>query len=398
MPDKGLSSRIASLLAGAAIAVWGVCATADTSEAQVADAGGVQVVANDAPDRLVPLEFRERFRLGAVSDGPDTFFRVFPWSIGSDVSGHIYVLDVGDARVGVFDSTGKHVRDLGRRGGGPGEFILPTSLAVSGDGIVAVGDQGKRAVVRFTQDGKVLEQIPIPFRASIGRLAYVDNTLVVGAGRSPLDERSLNLIQGDTAVQLAALHVDEEVVVTRFPDCPVGLTGVRPLFAPTIVWAASGSVIAVNDRPPYAIDLYREGSKVLTITRPISPVQVTQEMAENAPEVRNGMRLRWPGGECRVSRDDLLKARGFARTRSRITDLAVAPNGTVWVRRIVGEGSEHAIDLFGEGGKYLGTLPHEIPFPSTFALSGDAIVLTGSEFDTPMLVIYQILNRHEPRQ
>jgi hypothetical protein len=47
-----------------------------------------------------------------------------PNSVAIDDSGEIYVLDAGNQRVVVFDFDGNIVRQFGRRGEGPGEFML----------------------------------------------------------------------------------------------------------------------------------------------------------------------------------------------------------------------------------------------------------------------------------
>ncbi len=58
----------------------------------------------------------------------------------------IYIRDKGEPRIVVVDRTGKFVRVIGGRGGGPGEFKHSvTAFAIDGPALWAVGDRGHRA-------------------------------------------------------------------------------------------------------------------------------------------------------------------------------------------------------------------------------------------------------------
>src|SRR5690606_7454703 len=81
-----------------------------------------------------------------------------PTSVGTDGEGRLYVLDRPNHRVVVFDAAGRHLRVLGREGGGPGELQWPFNMSVAPDGTVSVYDAGKHALVRFGPDGEVLDE------------------------------------------------------------------------------------------------------------------------------------------------------------------------------------------------------------------------------------------------
>jgi hypothetical protein len=93
----------------------------------------------DAPARL-----QEVLSIGPRGEDPAYLF-------GAIVSlaqreGKIFVLDQQVPTVRVFDESGEHLRDIGRDGQGPGEFVYPTSLAihpVTGDLMVRDGQTGR---------------------------------------------------------------------------------------------------------------------------------------------------------------------------------------------------------------------------------------------------------------
>lgn len=90
--------------------------------------------------------------------GSDLFDRIS--SVTVDPPGQrIYVVDIGGVksenhRVRVFETaTGRHVMDIGKRGSGPGEFNLPRDMAIGKDGRLYVVDGGNFRVQIFNADG-----------------------------------------------------------------------------------------------------------------------------------------------------------------------------------------------------------------------------------------------------
>jgi len=81
----------------------------------------------------------------------------------NDDGTRVYAVDIGGVqsqnhRVRVFDGTnGEHLFDIGKRGGGPGEFNLPRDLAVGKDGRLYVVDGGNFRVQVFDKDGKFIK-------------------------------------------------------------------------------------------------------------------------------------------------------------------------------------------------------------------------------------------------
>jgi DNA-binding beta-propeller fold protein YncE len=65
----------------------------------------------------------------------------------------LYVADSAAHRVFVLAGDGRPAGELGRRGGGPGEFNFPTHLAVAPDGALLVTDALGYRIQRFAPDG-----------------------------------------------------------------------------------------------------------------------------------------------------------------------------------------------------------------------------------------------------
>jgi DNA-binding beta-propeller fold protein YncE len=82
-----------------------------------------------------------------------------PADVAFGRSGEIYVADgYGNSRVVKFDRDGNFLRAWGKFGDGPGEFDLPHTIAVDGQGRVYVGDRENERVQIFDADGRFLKE------------------------------------------------------------------------------------------------------------------------------------------------------------------------------------------------------------------------------------------------
>ena len=123
------------------------------------DAGNLYVA--DATAKAIQIFDRDGRHLRKIA-GKDLFDRLASVTASPDGS-RIYVVDIGGVlsenhRVRVFDaSTGAHIRDIGKRGSGPGEFNLPRDVAVGRDGRLYVVDGGKFRVQIFDAEGNYLD-------------------------------------------------------------------------------------------------------------------------------------------------------------------------------------------------------------------------------------------------
>jgi DNA-binding beta-propeller fold protein YncE len=116
----------------------------------VADISQKQIVVYDPAGKLLK-------KIG----GPEHFDRLTSVTVNPEGT-LIYAVDIGGVSsdkhvVRVFDGvTGAHRMDIGKRGTGPGEFNLPRDLAIGKDGKLYVVDGGNFRVVVFDRNGKYL--------------------------------------------------------------------------------------------------------------------------------------------------------------------------------------------------------------------------------------------------
>ncbi|MEO8031579.1 MAG: 6-bladed beta-propeller [Gemmatimonadota bacterium] len=84
--------------------------------------------------------------------------------VSKSSTGSIYVSDLGNSRVVVFNAAGQIERLIGKKGNGPGEFQAPgVNAMLSGDSLLAVVDAGSRRVSIFrTADATFLRAVTLP--------------------------------------------------------------------------------------------------------------------------------------------------------------------------------------------------------------------------------------------
>jgi len=79
-----------------------------------------------------------------------------PTGVAVDKEGNLYVADMLNARVEIFDPDGHFIRAFGKRGDGPGYFAMPKGVAVDCDGHIWVTDSVQNRVQLYTQEGQLL--------------------------------------------------------------------------------------------------------------------------------------------------------------------------------------------------------------------------------------------------
>lgn len=101
-----------------------------------------------------------------------------PTNVALDADNNLYVTDMYNDRVEVFDADGNFIRAWGKAGDRPGYFSRPKGIAIDADGHVWVADAVQDRVQIFTQDGFFLMWFgghglfPGQFRALAG--LYID--------------------------------------------------------------------------------------------------------------------------------------------------------------------------------------------------------------------------------
>jgi sugar lactone lactonase YvrE len=98
-------------------------------------------------------------KIGDVDTEDENVAFHYPSDIAVDVQGNIYILDAGNARIQKFGPDGKYLATIGRKGQGPGEFVMPGSIAFDKDGNLVVTDTAQSRLHVIIGGGKDVKSI-----------------------------------------------------------------------------------------------------------------------------------------------------------------------------------------------------------------------------------------------
>ena len=320
-------------------------------------------------------------------------------------------------RVVVVDAAGRHVRDFGRSGDGPGEFQAAAELIVWSDGRTLVGDMTKGYHV-FGPGGEfertVREAGPgigIGTRAGLRPERTGAQTVVVR------DERSI------LRIDMSSEEVEDRMFVEAWaPRAPTELPAGADFedvldmlseewgFEPEVLFDAlpSGGV-AFSDSSAYAIKVTDASGAISRILRrAIRPLPVTERMKraerERRLEREANRQVTQRGGEPPPEVREIID-RFRATQRAALEDMRFYPEvpvvaavhvtweGTLWVERSTEPGTSEpgSIDVLMRDGRYVGTFPAgQLEMPDAFGPDGLAVFVETDEFDVPIITVKRL--------
>lgn len=400
---------------------------------------GQQVVDLPGADRGLAVTLEEVFSVGSMGGEEwETFSAVN--GVAFDGAGNLYVLDRQNFRVVKVGPDGELVGEMGRSGGGPGEFSAPLALAVTRTGEVRVYDLGRQGFTVFNPDGSFDSTARIRgadfFLPTGGLMTLPDGRMVdggaggnammvVGDIGDPAAPRPVHLLTpGDREVgldeafqgwnPLSAIGADPEESLSA-GGFHVSAPPLRAFDPGLFVGVLTDGRLAVSDSSAYAVKLLEPGGSVERILRrPFSPRPVTRrDQSDERERQLNEIAAREESGGTRAhaySSDgssgsiavgggqvsDLLRARvesmGFGREVPVIAGLVVDWADRIWVERTGDRvGEKGPIDILSPTGEYLGSLaPGELSIPDAFGPYGLAAWVEEDELDVPMVVVRRI--------
>lgn len=295
----------------------------------------------------------EDLRIGAVNGNtPDVFGEIGSFDV--DALGRIYILDRQAGDIRVFDDAGHYVRTMGRAGAGPGELGAPTGLAISNDRVWVV-DPGNGRYTVFDTTGAFVAVHPRPIFASIypwfggvdseGRLldmAFEPRALIrINSDGMPLDTI---LLPTPDANPPTFPFTDAEGRARGFRFVPFTPRFQMALDAERGIWFGMPSEYRFYLRS-------HAGDTLRIVERSYRPVRIGRgELADTLEGLDEFARQ---GG--RVDRSLIPSERPAYEA------MFVADNGYVWTRTAGVPGDEgHAFDVFDAEGRYLGSVRSDI--------------------------------------
>ena len=389
--DRRSVGAIVLIPAVLASASCGENGSGDTDHALRQDSAGVTIVRNRGGDR----PFGGRIERLADLTTPDEALVAVPWGIAVDrVAERVYVADGPGRRVVVFDAVGRLLGEMGRPGGGPGEFGQASALAMTActtaacreAGVLVVLDTRRFVLSRWSSEGEFLgeEQIPGDYWGpgfAIGPDWFATVTSRTSGMR--VEQRLRIRTGGESRI------VHEVVQEMSMMELGCATLPAPRVFAPDVVWAHRGDTFYYLNGAGYRIDAFVGGRVVGSFRRTVAPLTVSRSMAMDrlrlAPGPHQGLMR-----QCGASAEQLVNAIGHEDRLASVAWLAVDPGGRLWVARRTSGFAPESIDVLDTDGEYLGT--HETSVVPVAFLSESRFVGMRLDLATGQLQpsIYQV--------
>lgn len=351
----------------------------DASAAPVVrDSAGIMIVENTAPLWREGQGWRISdgpvLEIGML-DGPEEYQLDRVRHVARLNDGTIAVADGGSQRIRLYDADGRHVRDLGARGGGPGEFEgLTLVRPFRGDSVAAWDGRQKRLTV-FDGSGRVgrvwtVEGLDGMMAPAVGWFA--DGSIVATPGMNPMQlataepgerretRRYLRAHPADGVATVATIPGRDELVYHEAASF-----GTRTvLFGREAYAAVHGDRFAVGESGRFEITVrdghgaVRQIFRVIMEPRPVTPTELAAARERELERRRTSARqmAQQLGRAVEEDRSEL-PARA---THPFFDSIAFDGSGHVWLREpSADEDGPRRWQVFDPEGRWLG--PVETP-------------------------------------
>lgn len=304
---------------------------------------------------------REDMRIGRA-DGPDEYLfgRVLAMAARGD--GPVYVYDDQIHALRLYDRNGAFVRNIGRRGSGPGEYQYIIGLALLDDGRLATWDVRGHRINMYRGDGEPLDDILV----TLGQMQFIDKAFAV-------DTADTYYVLTWGAGRLRMLHFDDGGRVRDTLWYPrgqpfLGTRGVHPRLVATF-HPHGHFVHGTSDR--YAVHLRTPEGVPLTIERTVAPLPFADE-----ERAQLQARLDWNARSTPVADRPRGEFATVPSAKPFFTDVLVGRDGTIWVLRELASrprvsiqatrrdsepqvtwSADREFDVFAPDGRYYGRVP-----------------------------------------
>jgi sugar lactone lactonase YvrE len=334
----------------------------------------------------------EESRIGRPeSDGPESFGNITAADI--DQLGRVWVADAQQHQIRIFSPQGHHVRSIGRQGGGPAEFRRISGMAWAPDGLLWVLDDGNARFAVYDTTGRLvtthprsslMATLPWPGRFdSRGRFYDVDGTLAPDGSIITWIIRTDAAGQPRDTFRLPRFE-EERFQITRGDARNQHVTQVTVPFTGRQVWTLDpqGRVWIANTAK-YRIERHTfDGVVDAVVEREHPRVPVTRD--ERAGMLKAYPEFTRQGGKIDISRiPDVHPVHG---------GFLFDDAGRLWVMPVTGRREQRVLDVFEPDGRYLGRVALPAPHRSTLkAIRGNRmVVVIRDDDDVQSLAVIRI--------
>jgi len=229
---------------------------------------GVTVVKNPKEptydENVFTLE--EELSIGDVKGKEEQMFmNIFDIAVDDDEN--IYILDVKQRKISVFNKTGTYIRDISKSGQGPGEFRAPIQIIITPNREFVICDPMVRRLFFFSLEGVHKRDIPTWEHGRLLEVMLDSKGEIIG--EVPLRAGGLSLKKfSSDFIELYNIATKERAKIPILED-----------LSPTIIWSVSEiDEIIWGDSEKYEVNIQdSDGNLEMKIFKDYEPVKIIAE-------------------------------------------------------------------------------------------------------------------------
>jgi len=295
------------------------------------------------------ITFKKEWEIG-LEEGDENY--IFERIVDADVDdeGRIYVLDFSACNVRIFSPEGKHIRTIGRKGQGPGEFTYPVAVSVINPDTFVVVESASHRFSFFDRKGTFLRYFKTEFLGSIARVKAIPGN------RFLVTQNSFKMEGNKTFMTLELNIIDSTgKIICKICKRQREITDllqkkkISQKDTPVISWCfdRGGNIFVVDDIYDYQIQVFDFQGRLLRVIRRKFKLlkKAKEEMEKEQREIEEAQK--------RLGIDVGIKVE-LAEEKPIIGAVCVDERGRLWVATSEGAPeSGTAFDIFDREGRYL---------------------------------------------
>lgn len=364
------------------------------------------------------LRLVEELRIGSL-DGAEEYVFGDIAAVAVGLDGIIHVADAQVPVIRSYDAQGRFVRNIGRRGSGPGEYQAIGGMRTLRDGRLALLDNRNQRITLYSPSGELIESHRVPSGLFAADIFQVDTsghfyvrTAVGDRGRDGrLQFGWIRISPTGRILDTIPVPQDPDRVPSFVLSTASGYD--RPFVRDLVTTMSSLGYLITGRNETYAFEQHRLDAPALRIERAYTPIPVSR--AERAEwESWAGYFERRAATPASSNPRAILPAPrrvsySIPDTKPAFSDLRTDSEGRIWVRRympaVSNPGPERprgdqrprrvwreppTFDVFETGGRFLGTIT--LPWNAMFydATNRQVWATVRGESDEEYLVRFRV--------
>jgi hypothetical protein len=309
---------------------------------KIDEENGVTVVRNPKEPMYGEEVFsiKEELSIG-VAKGNEEYMFSQARDIAVDEEEKIYILDMKECHIKVFNKNGEYLKTIGKEGQGPGEMRLPGALVITPQQEILVNDSSARKLHFFTLDGKFLRAV---------------SQTKMFLFSSPKADQKGNIVAGymiagqEVIYELKKFDPQLKELFTIFSTRILKYPYLNPFF-PRCYWEVTKeNNITWGFPDKYELNVLNPGGKLLKkIVKDHTPIKITQEEKDDIINETFG------GYDNLASDAKLL----WDKHHNAFIYLSLDEAGRIFVRTYekAADGKIYYYDVFDSEGKYIAKIP-----------------------------------------